>query len=151
LATIYGAELELAYESDRWFANAGYSVIRGENNTPITATNPNGFLNTVAPDELTVSFGHRIPEHGVKFGWKSRFVAEQDRVVGTATTRLASDAFSTHGIFASWKPVEGHALEGFELNASVENLLNEQYKEYLANDPAQGRTFKVSLAKQIGW
>lgn len=151
LATIYGAELEMAYESDRWFATAGYSVIRGENNTAISPTNPNGFLNTVAPDELTVSFGHRIPDQGIKFGWKSRFVAEQDRVFGTATARLASDAFNTHGIFASWKPVEGHALEGFELNASVENLFNEQYKEYLANDPAQGRTFKFSLAKQIGW
>jgi hemoglobin/transferrin/lactoferrin receptor protein len=151
LALLYGAEVELAYESDRWFANASYSIIRGENKTPISATNPNSYLNTVAPDELTFTIGHRIPDQGVKFGWKSRFVAEQDRVVGTATARLATDSFSTHSIFASWKPVEGQVLAGFELNASVENLFNTQYKEYLANDPAPGRTFKVSLAKHIGW
>ncbi len=149
-AVIQGAELELAYESDAWFANVGYSIIRGENKTPISATNPNGYLNTVAPDELTASLGYRIPDQGLKFGWKGRFVDGQDKVVGTATARQASRGFGVHALFASWKPTEGKMV-GFEANASVENLFNRQYKEYLSNDPAPGRTFKISLAKQIGW
>ncbi len=150
-AVLYGAELEVAYESDTYFGSAGYSLIRGENRGAISASNPLGYLNTVAPDELTVSAGYRISDEGLKFGWKGRFVAAQNRVVGTATTRLASNGFSTHGLFVSWKPVEGQVLNGFELNGSVENIFNKQYKEYLSNDPAPGRTFKISLAKQIGW
>ena len=149
-ASLTGAELEIAYEADRYFASAGYSLIRGKNLTAISVTNPLGYLNTVAPDELTLTGGVRMPDQGIKLGWKARFVAAQNRVVGTATARQATPSFNTHGIFASWKPVEG-PMVGFEATASVENIFNKQYKEYLSNDAAAGRTFKVSLAKQIGW
>lgn len=149
-ASLTGAEIEIAYEADRYFASAGYSLIRGKNLTALSATNPLGYLNTVAPDELSLTAGVRMPDQGIKVGWKARFVAAQNRVVGTATARQATEAFNVHAIFASWKPVEG-PMVGFEATASVENIFNKQYKEYLSNDPAAGRTFKISLAKQIGW
>lgn len=149
-AVIYGAELELAYDSEHVFGSAGASLVRGENKAPISATNPNGYLNTVAPDEVFFTIGGRIPQHNVSFGWNSRFVAAQDRVVGTATSRPKSKAFDLHGAFVAWAPDTG-LLEGYETRFAVENIFDRQYKEYLANDPGRGRTFKLTLARTFGW
>ncbi|MEM7069761.1 MAG: hypothetical protein AAF478_12850 [Pseudomonadota bacterium] len=85
-------------------------------------------------------------DHDLKYGWKSRFVDNQDGVAGG---RPSTPGFATHGIFVSWIP-EDNEFEGIEFRASVENLFDKQYKEFLSNDPAPGRTFKVSLVKRFG-
>ena len=96
-----------------------------------------------------------MPDHDVKFGWKARFVAgPQDKSRDTNTppaneTRY-SKAFNVHDVFFTWKPQDGQ-LAGWEANFGVDNVFNKQYKEFLVNDDAKGRTFKVSLSKQIGW
>ena len=142
--TLYGIEVEAAYDSEFLFAKAGYSLIRGKNEVT------GGYLNTVPPDELTLTLGGRLPEHDLSFGWNGRFVAEQDRVVGTTTSRPRTGGFATHGIFLNWKPDDGD-LAGLEARVSVENLFDKQYKEYLSNDDAAGRTFKLSLAREFSW
>jgi len=143
-ARIYGVELEAAYEADRWFGRASYSHVIGTNlltNAP---------LNTVAPHEFGVGLGFRLPEHGLTFGWDGRFVAAQTRVVGTATTRQPTPAFNTHDLYVTWKPQDGR-LKGWDATARVDNIFNANYREFLSGTPAKGRTFKISLAKQIGW
>lgn len=100
-------------------------------------------------------FGGKVPRHDVRFGWHARFVAgPQDSLRDTdiplaASTRY-STAFDVHDIFVSWTPKQG-AMRGWEVHAGIDNLFNRQYKEFLMNDPAKGRTFKLSLARQIGW
>ena len=149
-ALIYGGEVELAYQSEYIFANAGYSIVRGENRAPISPTNPLGNLNTVAPDELSLTIGARLPDYGLAFGVKSRIVAAQNRVAGTATSRLATKSFHVHDLFATWKPKGNKWFDGLETQFGVENLFDRQYREFLSNDPAKGRTFKVSLVKKFG-
>lgn len=144
LAEIYGTELELAYDSDYVFANAAYSMVRGE--SKITGRP----LNTVAPDELTLTLGGRIPDRDLSFGWTGRFVAAQDRVNGLPNTRQATPGFATHDIFLTWKPQEG-PLKNLEANFRVENLFDKQYREFLEGTPAMGRTFKISLARQFDY
>lgn len=156
-ATIYGAEFELAYDSDYFFLNAGYSHVRGERHGHRDATaGEYGYLNTVAPHELKLGIGGKLPEHGIRFGWNARFVAgPQDPKRNTdippdnGSTRY-STSFNVHDIFVSWKPTEGK-LFGWEAQAGIDNIFNEQYKEFLMNEPAKGRTFKLSLSKQFGW
>jgi hemoglobin/transferrin/lactoferrin receptor protein len=143
-AQIYGAEVELAYESEYIFANAAYSVIRGEN---AMTGRP---LNTIPADELALTLGGKLPDRDLSFGWTGRFVAEQNRVTGLPNSRQPTSGFALHGVFASWKPQDG-PLAGLETNFSVENIFDEQYKDFLSNDPGKGRTFKVSLARQFGW
>jgi len=48
------------------------------------------------------------------------------------------------------QPEDGQCA-GWEAELGVENLSAQQYKEFLINDDAKGRTFKISLAKQFGW
>ncbi|MEM7068013.1 MAG: TonB-dependent receptor [Pseudomonadota bacterium] len=141
----YGVEVEFAYDADHWFMNGGASLIRGDD---LLMFNGGGtrVVDTIAADEVFLKIGAKIPEHDLKYGWNSRFVDNQDGVAGG---RPSTPGFATHGIFVSWIP-EDNEFEGIEFRASVENLFDKQYKEFLSNDPAPGRTFKVSLVKRFG-
>lgn len=146
-AEIYGFEVEAAYDSDYVFVNAGYSHVIGKDKRT------GDYLTTVAPHELAFTLGGKAPQHDLKFGWKARIVADpQDRMrrepVGTST-RYAK-AFDVHDAFLSWTPRDGQ-FAGWQADLGVENIFDRQYKEFLHNDPAKGRTFKVSLSKQFGW
>jgi hemoglobin/transferrin/lactoferrin receptor protein len=137
---IQGGELELAYESEYIFASAAYSRVRGENKLT------GGFLNTVAPDELSLTLGGRLPERNLEFGWKSRIVAAQDETV----TRPRTAAFDLHDVFVTWKP-DAPEFHGLEASFGIDNIFDEQHTEFLSTEPGKGRTFKVSLVKQFGW
>ena len=50
----------------------------------------------------------------------------------------------------SWTPQEGQ-FKGWDAQFGVDNLFDKDYKEFLNNDRAKGRTFKLALAKQFGW
>ena len=148
-AHIYGFEVEAAYDSDYVFATAGYSHVIGRD------ASTGALLTTVAPHELALTLGGKLPEHDLKFGWKARFVAApQDPARRSATpigtsTRFAQ-AFNVHDVFLTWTPQEG-ALKGWDAQLGVDNIFNADYKEFLNNDSAKGRTYKISLSKQFGW
>ncbi|MGD9913648.1 MAG: TonB-dependent receptor [Rhizobiaceae bacterium] len=154
-ATIKGFEVEAAYDSDYVFLNAGYSYIEGRRD--LVRTGETVFLQTIAPHELALTIGGKLPEQGLRFGWRARFVgapAEAIRNRDTApppgTSTRFSTAFNVHDVFLTWKPEDG-ALKGWEGHLGVDNIFNTQYKEFLQNDVAKGRTFKISLTKQFGW
>jgi hemoglobin/transferrin/lactoferrin receptor protein len=148
-AEIYGFEVESAYDSDFVFANAAYSYVVGKDKDADT------YLTTIAPHELALTLGGKLPQHDLRFGWRTRIVADpqdearrSDAAIGNSTRY--STAFDVHDVFLTWKPDEGQ-MKGWELNAGVDNLFDQDYKEFLNNDRAIGRTFKLSLARQIGW
>jgi hemoglobin/transferrin/lactoferrin receptor protein len=154
-AEIYGFEVEAAYDSTHVFASAGYSYVEGKDKQT------DEYLTTIAPHELSFTLGGKIPEHALRFGWRARFVADpqderrrSDEPVIVSPSRAVSDryaeAFKVHDLFVSWTPEEGR-FAGWDAQFGVENVFDKQYKEFLHNDPAKGRTFKVSLAKQLGW
>ncbi|MCC2096888.1 MAG: TonB-dependent hemoglobin/transferrin/lactoferrin family receptor [Hyphomicrobiales bacterium] len=153
-AEIYGVEVEAAYDSERFFANTAYTWAAGRN------SDTNAYLTTIAPRELALTLGGRLPEYDVEFGWKGRFVADPAddcRVSDTGPKACASgsasrfaEAFQVHDVFLTWKP-EDQRYAGWEARLGVDNLFDTQYKEFLHNDPAKGRTFKITLAKSFGW
>lgn len=151
-----GVELEMAYDSEYLFASGGYSKIRGHD-LDFGLSN-SGSLNTVPADELFFTFGAKLPDYGVSLGWKYKHVSDQDLILGSRDRlntrnvfgRQPTEAYETHGAFINWVPPEG-PLEGLEIRASVENIFDEQYKDFLMNDPGKGRTFKFSIAQRIGF
>jgi len=145
-AKLYGVELEGAYEADRMFASVAASIIRGED------VNTGEALANIAPDEVALTIGGKLPEHYLRFGWDARFVAGQTRVpTGTVASGLRYQAFNVHDIFLSWKPEEGR-LAGYEVTARVDNIFDTHYQEYLQTAaPAKGRTFKATLAKTFAF
>ena len=151
-AELYGFEVESAYDTDYVFANASYSYVVGKNKLT------DAYLTTVAPHELALTLGGKMPDYDVTFGWTARVVAgpqdpARDRdtpPVGDPNSTRFSTAFNVHDIFMTWKPQDGQ-FAGWEANLGVDNLFNTQYKEFLMNDDGKGRTFKISLSKQLGW
>lgn len=152
-AELYGFEVESAYDADYVFASAAYSYVIGRDKTT------GAYLQTLAPHELALTVGGKVPQHDLRFGWKARFVAgPQDPARDStgplpppnSTSTRFSKSFNVHDVFLSWTPNEG-SFAGWEAHLGVDNLFNEQYKEFLMNDPSKGRTFKISLSKQLGW
>ncbi|MEM1372480.1 MAG: TonB-dependent receptor, partial [Pseudomonadota bacterium] len=154
-ATIMGIEVEAAYDSDNWFASLGFAYTQGENNTT------NQPLTTVAPPELTTNLGYRFVDYGLTFGWNGRFVFDETRnplpTLGRFVTQanideaaLQKQGFHTHDLYLTWRPDEESMFHGWEANARVENVFDRRYQDFLAEDPAMGRTFRVSLTREFG-
>jgi hemoglobin/transferrin/lactoferrin receptor protein len=152
-ATLYGFEIEAAYDWDYIYANAAYSHVIGRNDAT------GAYLQTIAPHEVALTIGGKLPQHDLRFGWTARFVAApQDDARNSdgplpapnASSSRYATAFDVHNVFVSWTPQEGR-FAGWDVQAGVDNVFNRQYKEFLGNDAAKGRTFKVSLAKQFGY
>lgn len=144
-AEIYGVEVEAAYDTERFFTNVGFGLTVGEDLTTNTA------LTTVAPPEITVGAGVKMPDYGLTFGWDGRFVFEQTRVDVAAADQLRSDGFNTQDLYVSWRPGDDTQFKGWEGAFRVENVFNTQYRDFLANDNGKGRTFKLTLEKEFGW
>ena len=151
-AEIYGFEIESSYDADYFFANAAYSYVVGRDK------NTGNYLTTLAPHELALTVGGKVPQHDLRFGWKARFVAGPQDSARDGNGPPATDprsarfakSFNVHDVFLSWTPDEGN-FAGWEAHLGVDNIFNKQYKEFLMNDVAKGRTFKISLSKQFGW
>lgn len=132
-----GVEVEAEYASRGVFARAGLSSINGENRI-------NGLpLNTIPADELDLTLGYNFREQGISAGWRGEFAATQDEV---ATASLRTGGYSVHNLFLTWKPREG-ALEGLDVRLAVDNLFDKQFRRHLNSLDAEGRTFKVTLAR----
>jgi hemoglobin/transferrin/lactoferrin receptor protein len=151
-AEIYGVEFEAGYESNNFFADAGLGLTVGTDLTNNTA------LTEVAPAELNIGAGYRLPDRGLSFGWEGRFVFAETKVpMPTAATtdfaaeRLRRASFNTHDVYINWRPDMESQFAGWEASFRVENVFDTRYRDFLSNDNGKGRTFKVSLAKQFGW
>jgi len=142
-ARIYGAEFELAYDAERFFANAAYTYTRGDD---LTEGVP---LDTIAPHEFSATIGGRLPDQNLTFGWTARLVAAQKRTSRDPLGRQPTPSFQVHDAFLTWKPDEG-TFKNFEASLRVDNIFDKDYREYLSGTPAKGRTFKVTLARQFG-
>ncbi|MBW3097711.1 TonB-dependent hemoglobin/transferrin/lactoferrin family receptor [Pseudohoeflea coraliihabitans] len=152
-ARIHGVEIELAYDSEYVFGSVGYSHVIGRNTTN------DQYLTTIAPDELSFTIGGRLPDRGIEFGLKSRLVADPQDSCRQSTVSVTcpgasasrfSQSFNVHDVYLTWAPKDGQ-FAGWETQFGIDNIFDRNHKEFLNNDYAKGRTFKISLAKKFGW
>ncbi|MFB2350927.1 hypothetical protein, partial [Priestia megaterium] len=87
--------------------------------------------------------GYAFRDLNLTAGWRGEFAADQDEV-STASERTAG--YGVHNLFLTWKPQEG-ALGGLEVRAAVDNLFDKAFRRHLASLDAEGRTFKLTLAR----
>ncbi|WP_218054403.1 TonB-dependent receptor domain-containing protein [Phenylobacterium immobile] len=134
-----GVEFEAEYASRGLFARAGLAFIRGDDEIRGVP------LNTIPADELNLTVGYNWRELGLSAGWRGEFAADQNRV---STVSQRSGGYAVHNLFVAWRPVSG-ALEGLEVRGSVDNLFDVTFQRHLATFDAEGRTFKLTLAKDF--
>ena len=139
-ARIWGAELEAAYDAERWFSRAAYALVRSEDE----ATGET--LTDTPADTLALTLGGRMPEHGLRYGWRGTWAAD----ITTESDATTADGYVTHDLFLDWTPERG-PLEGVTVNLAVENLTDASYRPNLQLDEAPGRSFKVALTRQFSW
>ena len=144
-ATIYGVEVEGAYESERLFGRVAYTATVGKNDLTGAA------LTSIPAHKLVVTVGGREPEYGIEYGIKATFAASTETGVTPAVAGSnGTPAYSTLDLFTSWKPTTG-PLQGSELRFGIDNIFNVDYRDNQTPDRSLGRTFKVTLAKQFDW
>lgn len=149
-ATIQGVETELMYDTDRAFASIGGSRIRGDNN--IT----NRPVDSIPADKVTATIGGKLPEYGLRFGYKAELVAEQNRVSnlnnasGVEATVVRTNGYTVHGVFMTWFPMQAW-LDGFRLDAGVENIFDNTYRRHLSNLYEEGRDYRISVSYTKGF
>ncbi len=144
-ATIYGVEVEGAYESERLFGRVAYTATVGKNDLTGAA------LTSIPAHKLVVTVGGREPEYGIEYGIKATFAASTETGVTPAIAGSnGTPAYSTLDLFTSWKPTTG-PLQGSELRFGIDNIFNVDYRDNQTPDRSLGRTFKVTLAKQFDW
>ncbi|WP_246831335.1 TonB-dependent receptor domain-containing protein [Pseudotabrizicola formosa] len=147
-AKFQGAEIEAGYEAERLFGRIAYSHVSGKDRDF-------GYtLNTTPADQLALTLGGRVPDRGIEYGWRGTFVdgiTTSSRNNGTgAITTTDYAGYATHDLFVSFKPQSG-ALDGFDVQLAVENVLDRDFRNNLSADRGRGRTFKVSFAKALTW
>ncbi len=135
-ARIRGIEFEGAYETERLFGRAAYSLIRGDDQT---ADEP---LSSIPADQVSLTLGTRLPAYNLELGWSGIFAWKQDRVPDGSAE---SAGYGVHDVYASWKPEMG-VLGGTEVILGVENVFDKFYKPHLQNDPSRGRTYTLTLS-----
>ncbi|QPH54170.1 TonB-dependent receptor domain-containing protein [Pontivivens ytuae] len=135
-ATIYGIELEGAYETDRAFARLAYSDVRGEDDETGET------LESVPARTLAFTIGGRDLERDLDFGWRATLVdsiSYEDESFG---------GYALHDLFATWRPDAG-SFAGTEVRFSIENVLDKQFQNSLAGDPGPGRSFALTVSRAI--
>jgi hemoglobin/transferrin/lactoferrin receptor protein len=147
-ATIYGIEVEGAYESEYVFGRLAYTATFGQNDT--TGED----LTSIPGHKLVLTVGGRAPEQDIEYGARATLVAATDTGVAPADSVTflpeGSPAYAKFDLFASWKPESG-PFAGTEAQFSIDNVFNADYRDNQTPDRSQGRTFKLTLAKQFDY
>lgn len=146
-ATIYGVEVEGAYDSELFFASLGFSAQVGEN------SDTGASLTSIPAHKLVLTAGARAPEFDLEYGARVTLASATDTGVAPATNPRAaagSDSWATLDLFASWKPQTG-AFAGTEARFGIDNVFDADYRDNQQSDRSLGRTFKLTLAKQFDY
>ena len=155
--TIKAYEAELFYNQPTYFAGLTYSYVRGQrDNSPVNPWfNQKTWIEQIPPRKATATLGVNVPEHDLTMGWRGIFVDAQTRSILNTDHSIGASGFSLprtkgyalHGIFIDWQPV---GENGPQLNFSIDNLFNRDYKMYLGEYmTGTGRDFKLSISQRF--
>ena len=132
-----GVEVEAEYGAKRVFARAALSIIDGKDRTTGLA------LNTIPANTLNLTLGYVFPAQNLTVGWRAEVTDDQDKV---STASLRTPGYDVHNLFLTWRPQDG-ALQGLNVQVGVDNLFDRDFKRHLSSLDAEGRTFKLTLAR----
>lgn len=136
-----GAELEAEYASRRFFGRAAWSTVNGYNKVT------NIPFNTIPAEQLNLTAGWVIPDHGVTLGWKGDIADRQYSYnASTGAVSAIGKSYVVHNLFVTYRPVSG-PLGGIEARLNWDNIFDTYYQPHLSYLPAAGQTLRLSLAR----
>ncbi|MGQ0565833.1 MAG: TonB-dependent receptor domain-containing protein [Gemmobacter sp.] len=139
-ARLWGAEIEAAYDAERWFAQLAYSQVRSKDrSTGLT-------LADTPAENVVLTVGAKLSAQDLTIGWRASY--DDDIVTSSATTTASH--YDTHDLFLTWSPQDG-MLAGLDVNLSVDNLFDATWRNNLSLDNATGRNAKLSISNSISF
>jgi hemoglobin/transferrin/lactoferrin receptor protein len=140
-AELDGVEIELAYDTARYFGRVGFSHIDGRDQ------DTGEFLGVLQPDKLYVEAGLKFPEIWSRFGTRVTFADDFTKVNEESELR---DGYTTVDLFAVIEPGDG-PLKGLRLDLGIENILDAEYEVIAAGAVEPGINFKAAAAWTYKW
>lgn len=140
-AELWGSEIEASYENDRVRLSLGYAHINGEN------SDTGAYLGSLAPDQVTLDAGLKLPEADSIVGWRVLAAAKFDRVNDPSDER---DGYVTHDLYFAWQPSEG-PLDGLRLDLGVDNIFDKSYARVFTGANEAGTNFKGQVSYTLAW
>jgi hemoglobin/transferrin/lactoferrin receptor protein len=138
-----GLEVEAEYGLGGLFVRGNASFIEGRDR--IT----DDYLNTVPANDYRLTVGYVDAESGFTGGWTGEFAERQDDVTtgpfASAGSGLPTPGYSVHNLFLTFRPLGG-AMRGFEFRIAADNMFDKQFRRHLSALPAEGRSFKFTVA-----
>ena len=113
-----GFELDSGIRVGNYSVNAAYAFVEGGDMESDAKTGS-------VPRTLSLTLGADVPEAGLSFFWKSKFVDEIDYAFFTDST----DAYNVHGVGMVWIPAN-ESLDNYRLDLAVNNIFDEEYETY---------------------
>lgn len=136
---VEGVEIEASYAlASGWYADFNGTVISG---TETWSNGDEDDWRNIPGDSLSLAIGKRFDDW-LDLNWELVAAASAPKLSGEGD----APGWSVHNIRATWTPQQG-PLDGFEVYAAVENVLDREYTPNLSTLPAMGRNFKLTIAK----
>ncbi|MFN3280428.1 MAG: TonB-dependent receptor domain-containing protein [Tabrizicola sp.] len=146
-AQLWGGELEAAYDAERWFASLAWAKVKSKDGTTGLQ------LSDTPAENVALTLGWKLPEKGLTLGWRGYYfdaITNYSPGSTTVNANASAPAYDTHDLFLTWAPQQG-ALEGLEVNLTVENVFDATYRNNLALDNAPGMNAKLTIGKSLTW
>lgn len=140
-AELWGAEIEASYENERIRLSLGYSHINGEN------SDTGAYLGSLAPDQVALDAGLKLPEIDSIVGWRSLAAARFDKTNDPGDER---DGYVVHDIYFAWQPSE-EPLDGLRVDLGIDNIFDKSYARVFTGANEAGTNFKGQVSYTLTW
>ena len=160
--TIKGVELESIYNSTYLFGSVSFAYAKGQHQGAYTNPwGPDVAARDIPPTKWVLVLGTHIPAWDAQVGWMGQFIGATDRLPSDKYSggpgssigdvfydQYGNKRYNTQGLFAKWTPQQAY-LKGTEVNFTVDNLFNKNFRPALSGDRAytKGRDAKISVTR----
>lgn len=140
-AELDGVEIEVKYDSYRFFAGFAYETIDGRDK------DTGAFLGSLYPDRYIFDLGVKLPEYWSLIG--ARLTLADDFTKVNSPTQVI-DGYTTLDLYASFEPLDGH-LKGLRVNVGIDNVTDEAYARGAPTNFQPGRDYKAAVGWTTKW
>jgi len=139
-AQLDGFEIEASYENDALLFETGFARMDGDNE--VTGA-PLGILQ---PDKFTMHFAYKLPDIGVRLGWRYQHANRFDNTTDATQIR---DAYDLNDVYASWQALDGGPAAGLGVLVGVDNVFDRAYSRTAGGALEAGRNMKATIRYAI--
>ncbi|QDF66164.1 TonB-dependent hemoglobin/transferrin/lactoferrin family receptor [Shewanella sp. SNU WT4] len=135
-AKLQGFEFNARYRIEQTHLSLDYGQTQGTDN----ATGE--YLESIPANKLTIDLSQGLWSNDVTLGTRYMYTASQNKLPSTSS-HTDFDAYGLWDVYVAWEPSSG-SLNGLRLDAGIDNLTDEYYRQAWQTLYSQGRNFKLS-------